>query len=337
MTDFFDQYAAPSLPVQLIGDAAYAKQGVCLAIKRLDAIHPQVSGNKFFKLKYNLREAIQQNHRQIITFGGAHSNHIAATAFAVSHMGLAAVGVIRGDELAQKCAQDARAFFRNYPTLKFAHDCGMNFEFVSRADYRLKTSEVFLDRLVQRFGASYIIPEGGSNALAVKGCADMLSADDMHQYDVVACAVGSGGTLAGISQAISQSVRQSGTFTQAETPTCAWPLVLGVAAVRDHSLPERIMVLGRHADFRLISEYTFGGFAKVDAKLIAFINQFSAQHAVPLEPVYTGKLMYALDALIRTGYFARGSRILALHTGGLQGMDAMQQKLARKGLPKLLL
>ncbi|HQV25140.1 MAG TPA: pyridoxal-phosphate dependent enzyme, partial [Acinetobacter sp.] len=162
---------------------------VQLTIKRLDQIHPHISGNKFFKLKYNLLAAQEQGLNQVLTFGGAFSNHIAATAFAAHHFGFQSIGIIRGDELAHQMLN---------PTLAMAQQLGMQLHFVSRAEYRLRHDIDYLHQLQQRYPNSYIIPEGGSNALAIQGCQEILSDDDLQNFDVICCAVGTGGTIAGL-------------------------------------------------------------------------------------------------------------------------------------------
>ena len=166
---------------------------VSVFIRREDLIHPIVSGNKFRKLKYNLVQAKAENQDTLLTFGGAFSNHIAAVAFAGKENGFKTIGVIRGDELESKISEN--------PTLKFAQDCGMRFEFVTREDYRHKTESHFLNKLKHKFGDFYLVPEGGTNEFAVKGCEEILTKDDF-QYDFVCCAVGTGGTISGIINSI---------------------------------------------------------------------------------------------------------------------------------------
>ena len=160
-----------------------------LFIRREDLIHPFISGNKFRKLKYNLVQAKAENHETLLTFGGAFSNHIAATAFAGKEYGFKTIGIIRGDELESKILIN--------PTLKFAQDCGMQFEFVTRENYRHKTEKEFIENLKHKFGKFYYIPEGGTNEFAVQGCAEVLTKED-SEYDFVCCAVGTGGTISGL-------------------------------------------------------------------------------------------------------------------------------------------
>ena len=162
---------------------------ISVFIRREDLIHPYVSGNKLRKLKYNLAQAKAENQKTLLTFGGAFSNHIAATAYAGAAEGFKTIGIIRGEELQSEVLDN--------PTLKFAQECGMQFKFISREDYRHKTEDYFIENLKQEFGHFYLVPEGGTNILAVKGCQEILSAEDA-QYDFVCCAVGTGGTISGL-------------------------------------------------------------------------------------------------------------------------------------------
>jgi 1-aminocyclopropane-1-carboxylate deaminase/D-cysteine desulfhydrase-like pyridoxal-dependent ACC family enzyme len=165
---------------------------VTVTVKRLDQIHPQISGNKFFKLKYNFQEAQQQGFKKVLTFGGAYSNHIAATAYAAHLFGFASVGMIRGEELKDKTLN---------PTLATAQQLGMQLHFVSREQYRQKDQPEYLAALQQQYPEHYLIPEGGTNSLAIQGCKEILAAEDRHNYDMICCAVGTGGTISGLIEA----------------------------------------------------------------------------------------------------------------------------------------
>ncbi len=173
---------------------------ISLTIKREDLIHPFVSGNKFRKLKYNLLQAKAENKGTLLTFGGAFSNHIAAVAYAGKEQGFKTIGIIRGDELWDKIEEN--------PTLKFAQENGMQFEFVSREDYRLKNEESFIQKLKDKFGDFYLVPEGGTNELAVKGCEEILTDED-SVFNYVCCAIGTGGTISGL---INSSAAKSENF-----------------------------------------------------------------------------------------------------------------------------
>jgi len=276
-------------------------------VKREDLIHPIVSGNKFRKLKYNLIEVKANQHTKLLTFGGAFSNHIAAAAFAAKENGFESIGIIRGEELRGKIAEN--------PTLQFAQDCGMQFEFVSREQYRLKDEPQFLEELKQKFGSFYHLPEGGTNDLAIKGCEEILTSND-SQFDYICCAVGTGGTISGIIN--STQIHQK---------------VLGFPALKGDFLKDEIRNFAKNNRWDLINSYHFGGYGKVDANLIAFINSFYEKTNVPLDPIYTGKLFYGVIDLINNNYFPECSKILVIHTGGIQGIQGMNIKLKNKKLP----
>ncbi|GAL69121.1 1-aminocyclopropane-1-carboxylate deaminase [Jejuia pallidilutea] len=283
------------------------KSGVELLIKREDQLHAFVSGNKYRKLKYNLKEAEQLGFKTLLTFGGAFSNHIAAVASAGYILGFKTIGVIRGEELYGEIEHN--------PTLRFARDHGMQFKFVPRDVYREKTSEGFLNELKQEFKDFYLIPEGGTNALAVKGCEEILSEDDKN-FDVVCCAVGTGGTISGLINSSKPSQQ-----------------ILGFPALKGSFLHEDISKFVAKSNWNLITDYHFGGYAKINSELVRFLNAFKFDNGIPLDPIYTGKMMYGIFDLINKNYFPRGSRILAIHTGGLQGINGMNAFLKKKKLP----
>ncbi|PTX58718.1 1-aminocyclopropane-1-carboxylate deaminase [Kordia periserrulae] len=276
-----------------------------LFVKREDLIHPFVSGNKFRKLKYNLAEAKTQQHTTLLTFGGAFSNHIAAVAAAGKLNGFQTIGVIRGEEVRTK--------IDNNPTLKFAQQNGMRLHFVSREAYRTKTSKAFTTQLNRTFGRFYTIPEGGTNSLAVKGCAEIITENE-QDFDIICCAVGTGGTIAGIT---------NGAFPHQK--------VLGFPALKGDFLQKDIAKLTNKTNWELMTKYHFGGYGKVTDELIAFINQFKQQTSIPLDPIYTGKMLFGIIDLMKNGYFGKQNRILAIHSGGLQGIAGMNQKLQQKG------
>jgi len=284
-------------------------KGISLVIKRDDLIHPFVSGNKFRKLKYNLLQAKAENQSALLTFGGAYSNHIAAVAYAGKENGFQTIGIIRGDELADKIESN--------PTLKFAQECGMQFEFVSREAYRLKTEAHFLEQLQQKYGAFYLIPEGGTNAFAIQGCEEILTPEDAS-FDYVACAIGTGGTISGLINSVLPHQK-----------------VLGFPALKGEFLQDEIRKFVRHENWELITDYHFGGYGKVSTDLIDWINRFYAQTQIPLDPVYTGKMVFGILDLIAKNYFPENANILLIHTGGLQGIQGMNLKLKNKGLPIL--
>ncbi|SHH79880.1 1-aminocyclopropane-1-carboxylate deaminase/D-cysteine desulfhydrase [Flavobacterium defluvii] len=283
--------------------------GISLIIKREDLIHPFVSGNKFRKLKYNLLQAKAENKDTLLTFGGAFSNHIAAVAFAGKEQGFKTIGIIRGDELFDKIEEN--------PTLKFAQENGMQFEFVSREDYRSKSETSYIENLKNKFGDFYLVPEGGTNELAVKGCEEILTDDD-SVFNYVCCAVGTGGTISGLINSAKENQK-----------------ILGFPALKGDFLKDEIRIFAKKDNWNLISDYHFGGYGKINLELIEFINSFFNETKVPLDPIYTGKMVFGVIDLINKNYFPAHSRILLIHTGGLQGIEGMNMKLKQKKLPIL--
>ncbi|THV57312.1 1-aminocyclopropane-1-carboxylate deaminase/D-cysteine desulfhydrase [Flagellimonas alvinocaridis] len=298
-----------NIPNQHIDVPLFREKGVTLHIKREDTIHPQISGNKYRKLKYNLLEAQKLGHHTLLTFGGAFSNHIAAVACAGHEQGFKTIGVIRGEELQDK--------WQDNPTLSLAHDHGMQFHFVSRSDYRQKSEAGFLRILKEEFGDFYLLPEGGTNALAVKGCEEIVTEADSN-FDYICSSVGTGGTLAGLIN--SAKPHQT---------------VLGFPALKGDFLKQDIHTFVRNDQWKLMTDFHFGGYAKVSEELIHFINTFKEETGVPLDPIYTGKLLFGIFELAKQDFFPKGTQILAIHTGGLQGIAGMNTVLKKKNLPLL--
>lgn len=300
---FFNQTVKSSIdPISIKEIVGF---GVEISLLREDLIHPQLSGNKFRKLKYNTLEAKKKNIDALLTFGGAYSNHIAATAAAGQMMNFKTIGVIRGEELALKIDDN--------PTLSFAKQCGMDFLFVSRSDYRTKNSEIFSEMLRSQFGEFYLIPEGGTNDLAVKGCEEILH-DACKSFDLIALSVGTGGTIAGVINSSFNSQK-----------------VLGFPALKGDFLYEDIRKFAdaSKTNWTLMTDYHFGGYADFDESLIAFINSFKLQTGIALDPIYTGKMMFGLVDMIQQKKIARGTRVLAIHTGGLQGIAGFNKILSK--------
>jgi 1-aminocyclopropane-1-carboxylate deaminase len=277
---------------------------VSLYIKREDLLHPLMSGNKFRKLKYNLAQAKEENKETLLTFGGAFSNHILAVAAAGNEYGFNTIGIIRGEELKDK--------FLDNPTLKKAQELGMIFEFVSREAFREKSSSKFLESLIAKFGDIYVIPEGGTNSLAVKGCEEILGFSD-EIFDYICCSVGTGGTISGIINCSKGSQQ-----------------VLGFPALKGDFLTEDICKFASKSNWSLNTDYHFEGYGKVSEALIRFINEFYHSHNIPLDPVYTGKMAFGVLDLISKNYFPEHSKILMIHTGGLQGIAGMNKVLKQK-------
>ena len=277
---------------------------VSLYVRREDLIHPFVSGNKFRKLKYNLLQAKKEGRTKLLTFGGAFSNHIAAVAAAGKEFGFETVGIIRGEELRSKEESN--------PTLSFAKDCGMVLDFISRDTYRDKEIPSFVTLLKAKYGDFYLLPEGGTNALAVKGCGEILTQKDIS-FTHVCTAVGTGGTIAGVINAALPNQK-----------------IIGFPALKGSFLSEDIRKFVNKESWELIHDYHFGGYGKINETLIRFINGFYEDTTIPLDPIYTGKMMYGIFDLIEKGYFPNGSKILAIHTGGVQGIAGMNQKIKNK-------
>lgn len=294
---------------QYIDLPVFKKKQVTLALKREDLLHPNISGNKYRKLKYNLLEAKKGNYETILSFGGAFSNHIAATAFAASEKGFKSIGVIRGDELERT--------WRLNPTLQRAHEDGMVFKFVTRETYRRKGEASLLTDLKNEFGDFYLIPEGGTNELAIKGCEEILTHED-GQFNFICTAVGTGGTISGLIN--SSLVHQE---------------VLGFSALKGDFIKTDIQKMSKNQRWQLIGDYHFGGYGKITEELVAFINDFKQGTQIPLDPIYTGKMLFGLMDMVKHDIFVPGTKILAVHTGGLQGIRGMNSVLKKKNLSLL--
>ena len=272
-------------------------------IKREDLIHPKISGNKFWKLFFNVNQYLESNPENplLITFGGAFSNHIASVSAFGKEFGIPTIGIIRGNELENN--------WQNNPTLSEASKNGMQFFFVSREDYQNK------EKLIVQFSKKYpnalIIPEGGSNEMAVKGVQYMLG-NDTKDFDYLCTAVGTGGTIAGISKFAEENQK-----------------VVGIKVVKDDSLQKTISEWSRRSNFDLVDadENRYG---KITDGNIRFINWFYEKYEIPLDPIYTGKMMQKIFDLAEKDFFPKGSKILAFHTGGLQGIKGANQFLKSK-------
>ena len=278
---------------------------ISVSIKREDLIHPIISGNKFRKLKYNILEAQRLQHKAMLTFGGAYSNHIAAVAYSGMQNGFHTIGIIRGEELFDKILEN--------PTLKFAQECGMVFEFISREHYRNKNDTDFLESLQKKFGHFYLIPEGGTNDFAIKGCEEILEKQD-KDFDYICTCVGTGGTIAGIINSSSENQK-----------------VLGFLALNTNYLEENIADFTNHkTNWQLINDYHFSGYGKVTDELIIFMNDFYDKYKILLDPIYTAKMVFGVLDLIIKNYFPENSKILMIHTGGLQGIQGINNIRSKK-------
>ena len=283
---------------------------VRLFIKREDLTHPEISGNKYWKMFYNVKKYLEKevSERKIITFGGAFSNHIAAAAALGKEFGIKTLGVIRGNELEDSWQEN--------PTLFSAHQNGMSFRFVTRETYRYK--ERLMAELQEEFPESLVVPEGGTNENAVEGIQYMLN-DETKDFDYICSAVGTGGTVSGLSK-----------FAQPHQK------VIGFKAVKDNSLENRIKNLSKKDNFILI-DASDGGFGKITDENVRFINEFYQYFGIVLEPVYTGKMLRKIFEMIADDYFPANSKILAFHTGGLQGIVGANEMLKKKNRNLILL
>lgn len=286
-------------PVEEIADGRFGRHGIRLLLKRDDLIHPDLIGNKWRKLAPNLTAAAG---RTVVTFGGAYSNHLRATAAAGRLLGLPTVGVVRGQELSDRPLN---------PSLARCTADGMRLHFVDRSTYRRKSEPETLAGILREVDAedAYVVPEGGSNSLAVRGCRALgeelrARADADTPVDVVALACGTGGTLAGLATGLGPDQRALG------IPV----LKGGFLSAEVEGLQERAFG-GRCGDWSLDDRFHFGGYARVPTELDAFAEDFEQRHGVPVERLYVAKLLYGLVALADEGAFPRGSTVAAVVTG----------------------
>ncbi len=295
-----DLHQKVNAPLQQLNDPLFEEKGIDVFIKREDLIHPNISGNKWRKLKYNLIEAKEKGFKKILTFGGAYSNHIHALATAGNLLDFQMIGCIRGEEHLPLNA-----------TLSFAQKNGMQFHYMSRSAYREKTSPVIIEELKNQFGDVFLIPEGGTNESAVKGCAEVV--DEIGFVpDYLFCAIGTGGTLSGLITGMNGNGR-----------------ILGVSALKGGDFLTKDISLLTDTSFsnwQVLTDYHFGGYAKTTTELFSFIRKFKEQHDILLDPIYTSKMAIAFYDLLGKNTFKRGSKVVLIHTGGLQGWQGMIQQ-----------
>lgn len=276
-------------PLEELHDSVIEKAGIRLFVKRDDFIHPTISGNKWRKLKYNIEAFQKGNDDAIITFGGAYSNHIHATAAAGKLFGIKTIGLIRGEES-----------FPLNKTLSDAKQWGMHLEYIDRTSYRNKSTPEFLDKIKQRFGKVFIIPEGGANEHGVKGCEEIIPEINIA-FDTICCACGTGTTVSGLINSTDKQV-------------IGFPVLKGGDFLR-----EEINHYVGTKPYELQTDYHFGGYAKTKPELFDFITNFENEHQILLDQVYTGKLFYGIYDLMKKGFFEKETTVVALHTGGVQG------------------
>lgn len=290
-------YTGTSLcTTEVLQDTLFAEKKISVSILRLDKIHPIVSGNKLFKLHYFLEQALTVAHQPVLTFGGAYSNHLLATAYACRILQLRSIGIVRGE-------QPQHPSF----TLQECAKHGMKIKFVPRKIYDYKEDEQFISRLKKELGDCTIIPEGGYHPLGAKGAALIPTLMDKHSYTHIYTATGTATTLAGLLM----STQKGQTITSVN-------ILKGMTDIKD-----RLRYLcGPQVPLQqltIVNDYHFGGYAKKNATLIQFMNQCWQKFCLPLDFVYTAKMLYALTEHIKNDHFPIGSSILCIHTGGLQG------------------
>ncbi len=295
------QFQEPFL--QPVNEPLLEDRGISLWIRREDLIHQEISGNKWWKLSLNLQHIIGLDPvPTLLTFGGAYSNHLYATAAACSELGIECIGIVRG-EIQQPLN----------PTLAFATEKGMKLVPVTRSAYRDK--ELLIQQFEKDFSGLYVLPEGGTNELAVRSCIQMVNGR-MQKMDIICVPVGTGGTMAGIVA----GMESNGS-------------VLGFSALKGNFLTEevnqwlqKVFPDESFTNWTITSDYHHGGYGKITDELIGFIEQFYIRHGILLDPVYTGKMMFGIYDMIRRDMIPAGSSICAIHTGGLQGWNGVRER-----------
>ncbi|MGI8893358.1 MAG: 1-aminocyclopropane-1-carboxylate deaminase/D-cysteine desulfhydrase [Bacteroidia bacterium] len=292
-------FISSAVPTIQLHDDIFKAAGIEVFVKRLDLIHPIISGNKWYKLKYNLLKAEQEKKTTILTFGGAYSNHIAATAAATKIMSFKSIGIIRGEKPAEL-----------NPVLKYAGEQQMELIYISREEYRKKNEKSFLEKLITNFNDVYIIPEGGANAEGVMGCREILSEEE-KKFDYLFVACGTATTLSGLVLACNNSDIN----------------LRGISVLKNEfSLEKNVNQFLTYFDdvanmyhWEILHDYHFGGYAKYTSELTHFIEHFIEKHNIFIEPVYTGKVFFAVYDFIKKELIPSGSKILIIHTGGFRG------------------
>jgi 1-aminocyclopropane-1-carboxylate deaminase len=286
--------------VQSLHDDVLTNARVQVNILRLDCIHPVVSGNKWFKLQYYLQQAIQEKKKGILTFGGGWSNHLVACAWACRQANLQCIGVVRGEQQALS------------PALQDAVDYNMQLLFASRTGYRNEAG--MIQEMAQSYPDYIIVPQGGQGELGVEGAATILQLTSVNNYSHMVCAAGTGTMLAGL-------VKSSLPGQQ----------VIGISSLKvdaqHNSITDFVRQQTGRTNFTVSGDYHFGGYARHNDILIQFMNAFYSRHQVPTDFVYTGKLLYGVWDLVAKNYFPHDSRLLVIHSGGLQGNRSIANKL----------
>jgi 1-aminocyclopropane-1-carboxylate deaminase len=310
LKDIKSLFNIPSTIIQKVEDEFLSRHKIRLYVKREDLNDPELSGNKLHKLKLNLLKAKEEGYGTLLTFGGAYSNHIYATAAAGKRFGFDTIGIIRGEE-----------HLPLNPTLEFAKKCGMNISYMDRSNYRNKNSGEIISKLKSKFGKFYLIPEGGTNNLALQGCTDIIKSIDID-YDYICTACGTGGTLSGLVAGLNGNRKVLG-FA-----------VLKGAEFLNNNVNQMLKLydLNNLNNWQINLDYHFNGYAKFNDALLKFIEKFEVESKIKIEPIYTGKMFFGIYDLISKNYFSRGTKIVALHTGGLQGLDGFRKRIIKTKL-----
>ncbi len=296
--DIIDESA---IVIQSLSAGWVGNETIQVDMLRLDLIHQVVSGNKWYKLRNNIEHAIEQGRNTILTFGGVYSNHLSATAGAAKAYGLSSIGIVRGDE------------GQITETMKQCRDRGMDLYFISREDYKQKADPDFLQQLSEQFDRPYIIPEGGANEHGRLG-AEKIEWEIPEGYTHVCVGVGTGTTFIGLRNALPADVSLLGFVPMKQGKYLADEI-------------RSFLREGRDTNWTLFDEWHFGGFGKSNDELVAFMNEFYSVNEIPLDLVYTAKMMYGVRAMLADGYFPEGARVLCVHTGGLQGNSSVRDNL----------
>jgi 1-aminocyclopropane-1-carboxylate deaminase len=279
----------------------FREKNIRVDVLRLDKIHPVISGNKFFKLKYHLQHARQYRYNGVLTFGGAWSNHLVATACAARLNHLPSIGMVRGEKP-----------MLYSETLKQAADFGMQFDFLPRHLYRQKENPEFLHTLQKKYPGYYIIPEGGGGKRGILGASEIMNHVKKENYTHIACAIGTGAMYSGILRNTLPGQKILGI-----------PVLKGFTELNNHL--SAYIGKNRQPDCHFFPDYHFGGYARYPAALLEFMNAFYTATSIPTDFVYTAKLFYAISHLARKNFFAAGSRVLVIHSGGLQGNSSLKK------------
>jgi len=303
----FEKYSNEEVCVTIPVILPDGNNDVNVFMKRTDLIHPIISGNKWYKMKYNIIEMQKQGIDTLLTFGGAFSNHIHAAAHAGKVFGFKTIGLIRGEE-----------HLPLNSTLQSAVNDGMELHYVDRTTFRKRETDEFLSWIKEKFGNVYVLPVGGTNTIALKGCAEIIDQIEID-YNYICSASGSGGTFAGLVAGL-----------DGKKKAIAFPALKGGEFLEKVISDLVYDYTGKSfSNWSLNTDYHFGGFAKLSKELIDFTHEFNEMNGFELDYIYTNKMMFGIADLIKKGIFKSGETIVAIHSGGLQGNDGMKEKVRK--------